>query len=78
MRLRFDKFILAEESFAQPFRSLKICILVKNNLDRKLVSSLESLTTLNESFEVSPAPLFILAFNLLSYELDNFMFTVLY
>ena len=38
----FDYFTQAEELFAKTLRSFKICVLVNNNLCRKLFSSLES------------------------------------
>ena len=44
---------------------------------RKLLSSLESPATFDKIFKVTSAPFFISDFNLLSYELDNFMFKVL-
>ena len=42
------------------------------------ISSLESPTAVDESFEVTSILLFIPDFNLLSSELDNFTFKVLY
>ena len=48
----FDNFVLAEEPFAKALRSIETCILVNNNLCGKLVSSLESLTTFDESFKL--------------------------
>ena len=41
----FEKFILADESFAKALRSFKTCLPVNNSLCRKLVSSLESPVT---------------------------------
>ena len=41
----FDNFILGEELFATTLRNFETCVLVNNNLCRKLFSSLESLTT---------------------------------
>ena len=72
----FDNFILAEELFAKDLWSLKTCALVNNYLCRKLFSPLESPTTFQEIFKVISVPFFISSFNLLSYELDNFMFKV--
>ena len=39
-----DNFILAEELFGKALRSFEICVLVDNNLCRKLFSTLESPT----------------------------------
>ena len=66
----FDNFILANELFAKALRSLKPFVLVNNNLSRKLASSLQSPTTLDESFKVTSVPLFIPDFNLLKYKLN--------
>ena len=49
----FDNFILAEELFAKALQSLETFVLVNNIICGKLVSSLESLTTLDESFKVT-------------------------
>ena len=57
--------MLAEKLFAKAVQSLK-------TLD------LESPTTYDEIFIVTLLPFFIPDFNLLSCELDNFMFKVLY
>ena len=65
--LVFDNFILADELFAKALRSLKIGLLVNNNLCGKLFLSLESPTKFDESFKVTSV--FILDFNLLSCEL---------
>ena len=53
-------------------------MLVNNNLCRKLFSLLETLTIFEEIFKVTSVTFFTLSFNLLSYELDNFTFKVLY
>ena len=71
-------FILAEELFAKALQNLETCVLVTNNLCRKIFSSLESPTTFDEIFKVTSALFFIPDFNLLSCELDNFTFKVLY
>ena len=60
----FDNFILAEEPFAKALRSFETCVLVNNNLRRKLFSSLESQTTFDESFRITPVPFFICDFTL--------------
>ena len=70
--------MLAEELFLKTLQSLETCVLVHNNLCRKLFSSLESLTTFDEIFKVTSEPFFIPDFNLLSCRLENFTFRVLY
>ena len=45
---------------------------------KKLVSSLESPITFDERFKVTSVPIFVPDFSLLSCELDNFTFKVLY
>ena len=52
--------------------------LIKNNPCGKLFSSLESPTTFDEIFKVNSVPFFIPDFHLLSCELDNFTFKMLY
>ena len=74
----YNNFILADEPFAKALRSLETCVLVNNNLCGKLFSSLKQSTTFNESFKVTAVPLFVLDFNWLSCELDNFRFKMLY
>ena len=44
----FDNFILAKELFAKALQSLETCVLVNNNLCRKLFSSVASPTTFDE------------------------------
>ena len=78
MQLRFWSFVLVRELFAKALQSLETCVLVKNNLWRKLFSSLESPTTLDEIFKVTSVSFFIPDFNLLSCELEYFTFTELY
>ena len=53
-------------------------VLLNNTLCEKLFSSTESQTTFDEIFKVTSVPFFIPNFNLLSCELDNFTFKVLY
>ena len=74
----FDNFILADEFFGKALRSLETCLSVNNNLCEKLVWSLESIINFNEKFKVTSVTLFIPDFNLLSCELDNFTFKLLY
>ena len=59
-------------------QSLKTCVLVNDNLCRKLVSSLELQIPFNGRFKVTSIPFFIPHFNMLGFELDNFTFKVLY
>ena len=73
-----NDFILPEELFAKALSSLETCVLVNNNLYRKLFSLLELPTRFDEIFRVTSAPFFSPDFNLLNCELDNFMFKVLY
>ena len=74
----FDNFILADEPFEKAFRSLETCVLVNINLGRKLFSSLESTIIFDERFKVTAVLFFVADLNLLSCELDNFTFNVLY
>ena len=46
----FDNFILADKPFAEALRNLEICVLVNDNSCERLVSSLESPTTFDESY----------------------------
>ena len=64
---------MAEELFLKALWSFKTCVLVNNNLHRKLFSWLESPTTSDEIFRVTSVPLFIPDFNVLSYEIRNFI-----
>ena len=74
----FNNFILDEELFAKALRSQETCVLVNNNSWGKLFSSLESPTACHEILKVFSVPFFIQNFNLVSYELDNAVFKVLY
>ena len=74
----FDNFILVEELFAKALRSFETCVLVNNSLFGKLFSLLESPIIFAERLKVTSVPFFIADFNLLSCELDNFTFKVLY
>ena len=64
--------MLADEPFAKALQSLKTCVLVNNNLCRKVFSSLESPTTFDESFKITLVRFFISDINLLRCEFDNF------
>ena len=69
----FENFILADEPFARAFQIFETCVLIDNNLWRKLlVSSLILPTAFDEKFKVTWIPLFIHDFNILSCELDSF------
>ena len=48
----FENFILADEPFPKALRIFETCVLVNNNLCRKLFSSLESPTTFNERLKL--------------------------
>ena len=72
----FENFILVFEPFAKSLWIFEIFMLVNNNLCIKL--SLLSSITPNEILKVTWLPYFIPDFNLLSRELYNFTFKVLY
>ena len=71
MQMIFDSFLLAKKLFAKDLRSFETCVLVHNNLYRKLFSSLESpkrfhevFKTYDEIFKVTSVLFFIPDFNL--------------
>ena len=70
----FDNFILADEPFAKALRRFETCLLVNNNLWEELFLSPATF----EIFKVTSVPFFFPSSNLLSCELDNFIFKVLY
>ena len=74
----FKNFLLTGEPFAKPLQSQETCVLVNNNLQGKLVLSLELLTTFDKRFNVTSVPFYIPNFSLLSCKLDNLTFEVLY
>ena len=74
----FDNFILAEKIFANGLKSFESCVLVNNYLCGKLFLSLESAIAFDESFRVTPKPLFVPDFNFVSSELDSCTFKVFY
>ena len=74
----FDNLPLADQLFAWDLWRFKTSVLVNYDLCRKLVSSLELAITFDERFKATLVPFFIPNFNLLSYQLDNFTFKVLY
>ena len=70
--------MLADKPFAKALQSLETYVSVNNNLYGKSVSSLEFPIKLDERFKLTSVQFFTLDFNLLSCELDNFTFKVLY
>ena len=60
------------------YEFFETCKPVNNNLREKLVSSLEFPIKFDETFKVTSVPFFTADFNLLSCELHNFIFNVLY
>ena len=73
----FKKFLLTDEPFAKPLQSQETCVLVNNNLQVRLVLSLELLTTFDKRFNVISVPFYIPNFSVLNCKLDNFIFEVL-
>ena len=61
-----DNFILVDKPFAKALQSFETFVLFRNNLCRKLFSSLESPTTFDECSKATSAPFFIPHFSLLS------------
>ena len=78
MQLSFENFRLADEPFGKSLKSFEFCVLINNNLCRKLVPSLEPPRTFDKRFEVISLPSFIPDFNLLICKLDKFTFQILY
>ena len=75
----FENFIFFDEAFAKALRILETYVSVNNNLYRKLASSLEfENSNFDEWFKVTSVLFFIPDFNLLSCELNNCTFKVLY
>ena len=70
--------MLADKAIAKASQSFETCVLPNSNLCGKSISSLESPTIFDERFKVTWVQLFIADFNLLSCELDNFTFDILY
>ena len=70
--------LITDELLPKVLRSFEICLSLSNNLCRKLVSSLVLPIIFHDSFRVIPASIFVDDFNILSYELDNFTFTLLF
>ena len=74
----FANFILADELFANALRSFETCLSLNSSLFKKLISSLQSPLTFDERFKDRSVAFFILYFNLLSLEWDNFTLELLY
>ena len=74
----FENFILPGEPFVKTLRIFETYVSVNNSLCRKLVSSLEFPIKFDKRFKVTSVPFFIADFNLLSCELENFLFKVSY
>ena len=72
----FNNFISADEPFAKALWSFKNCVLVNSNYDENY--SLESAITYDEILKVTSVPFLIPHFHLLSCQLDNLTFKVLY
>ena len=67
----FHNYISAEKLFGKALRSFETCVLVKNNLCRKLFLSLEFVTAF-EIFQVTSITFFIPYFNLSSCNVKTF------
>ena len=74
----FENFLLADKPFAKVLQIFETCVLVNNNLCGKLISFLKLPINFDERFKLNSVPFLILDFNLLSRELGNFTFNVLY
>ena len=76
--MNINNFILACELLAKTLQSFKTCLSASNNLYGTLALALESSITFHKKFKVTLVPCFIPDFNLLSCELNNFTFKLLY
>ena len=74
----FDNFILADALFAKALWNLETCLSANNNSCGTLVLLLELPIIFDERFKSYFRATFIPDFNLLSSELDNFTFRLLY
>ena len=70
--------MLGDELFAKFLRIFETCVSVNNILCGKLVSSSELPIKFAVRFKVNSVALFLADFKLLSWELENFTFDVLY
>ena len=83
-----ENFILGDEPFAKALLIFKTCVLVNNNLLENFFFSIRTTNDIWKNFYFSKSKVisvkllqyhfFILDFNLLSCDLDNFMIIVLY
>ena len=74
----FDNLISVHVWLAKALRRFATCLLVKNNLCGKLVSSSELPIIFDDNLKITLVSLFIADFNLLSCEFGNFTFKLLY
>ena len=74
----FDNFVFAHESFDKALRIFETILLVNTNSCGKLMSSLGSPIIFGKRFKVTSVLFFIPGFSLLSFDLENFTFEVLY
>ena len=74
----FANFTIADKLFAESVRIFETCLSVDNNLSEKLVSSLKFPIQFDKRFKVTSVTFSMADFNLLSFELDSFTFSVLY
>ena len=70
--------MLVEELFEEALQSLRTCILVNKNLRRNHVLSLQLSITFDERFKITSVQFIITDFSLLSCQLDNITFKLLY
>ena len=76
-KLNFWKLYFSWWTIAKASWISEGCVLVSNNLLRKIVSPLDSTTALDERFKNTLVSVFILDFNLPSCELGNFRLSVI-
>ena len=74
----FENFILANKPIRKALRFFETYLLVDNKLGGKFILSLEIPIKFDERFKVTSVSFLISDFNLLSCELDNFTFNMLY
>ena len=74
----FDNLISVNMWLAKALRRFATCLLVKNILCGKLVSSSELSVIFDDNLKITSVSLFIANFNLLSCEFDNFTFKLLH
>ena len=74
----YENFILADKPIRKALRIFENYLLVDNKLGGKLILSLEIPIKFDERFKVTSVSFLISDFNLLSCELDNVTFNMLY